>query len=772
MRSEKFTVDAALLRELGSRLVGKPHIALAELIKNSYDADARHVRVTFDGGSIVVEDDGHGMNHERFVAYWMRVGTTHKAAEKYSPELKRSLTGSKGVGRLAVQLLARGLTIESVGLLDPELRGYEYRLEADESLTAPSLRAEVDWDRAVQDGDLTSVEVPIVEHSATGTFANGSRVGTRLTLKGLRDEWGEDDFRGLAREIWALQPPFEVSPNDEASFNIELVSQFGPVVKEFRDQMQAIFRNWQGRITLELLEDDPGADVLFEFNAVRDYDDEAERTGLSEPSRSSYPSKLVKIEIEAHRPGHFHKTQLVRVLSCPIEQAQAEIRVFNLQFRQAGGLTVDDARKWVANFGGVHIYDDGFRLPYYGPEDWLHIERDHARRLSRSQLVPTELRVSKALQDLPSRRRIFGTVNISTATERRTAHARGLTEMQALSIQVSRDRLADNIAFRALENVVRLSLDLYSTEMARSKATASAKRKKPSPPPKPSKYLSAVRDTISAISSSLPRAERESLDDYLTDAERGMAHLERARQTEAALLGSLATVGMTTLAWEHESTKQRLVVLSSAKTLSAAAERGAAVPANLVRTQANALRDSAHRLSDISGMFRSVLDREARESISAPKAQRFVERTASQLRVLARGASVFVQLPAELKLPPGTFAGWTAIFQNIFINAFNAVLESRERRIDVDFVVDGSTSRIRVQDTGVGVDLANAERFFLPFERGMTDDPRRAELGLGGAGLGLTIVRMIADTMNITVRFVEPDMQHSTAVAIEWESDE
>ena len=28
-----FTVDAELLRELGERLVGKPHIALAELIK-------------------------------------------------------------------------------------------------------------------------------------------------------------------------------------------------------------------------------------------------------------------------------------------------------------------------------------------------------------------------------------------------------------------------------------------------------------------------------------------------------------------------------------------------------------------------------------------------------------------------------------------------------------------------------------------------------------------------------------------------------------------
>jgi hypothetical protein len=41
----RFTVDSALLRELGERLVGQPHVALAELIKNSYDADASVVEV-------------------------------------------------------------------------------------------------------------------------------------------------------------------------------------------------------------------------------------------------------------------------------------------------------------------------------------------------------------------------------------------------------------------------------------------------------------------------------------------------------------------------------------------------------------------------------------------------------------------------------------------------------------------------------------------------------------------------------------------------------
>lgn len=784
MRSVNFTVDAALLRELGSRLVGKPHIALAELIKNSYDADARHVQVTFTDDSIVVEDDGHGMSVDNFIRYWMRVGTTHKAAEKTSPELSRALTGSKGVGRLAAQLLARELRVESVGLVDPALKGYATRSTATDNAVSRTLNAVVDWEAAVQQGELTSVRVPIFESDATMTFAAGSRIGTRLVLTGLRDSWDEDDFRGLAREIWALQPPFEVSPDDEAAFTIDLTSPYGPVKDEFRDQMEAIFRNWQGRITLELVDDEPDADVLFEFDALKDYDEEEDdeeeaaaraiHDGAGQSTRrrpGGLPRKLLKLSFGVRRPAHVDRTQLIRVVDCPIDHVEAEIRIFSLQHRQADGLSVNDSRRWMANFGGVHIYDDGFRLPYYGPEDWLHIERDHARRLSRSQLVPATLRVSKAMQDLPSRRRIFGSVTVSTAREQRSAESRGVTENQALAIQVTRDRLTDNVAFKALSNVVRLGLDLYSTEVARAKAVAGTKRTQAAPPPKPSAELAAVREAVTAASESIPRVQLESINDYLSGAEQKVADLERSREVEASLLGSLATVGMTTLAWEHESTKQRLVILNAAKALSAAVEGGDyAALSDVVRFQAAALRESANRLSDIAGMFRSVLDREARETITSLKAKRFIERTARQLTVLARGATVSVaSVPEGVELPPGTFAGWSAVFQNLLINAFNAVLEEPTKQIDVDFTLKGKVARIRVQDTGVGVDLTHAERYFLPFERGLADDRRRAQMGLGGAGLGLTIVRMIADTMDVTVRFIPPETGYSTAVAVEWE---
>ncbi|WNJ89594.1 ATP-binding protein [Bosea sp. 685] len=91
----KFKADSALLRELGERLVGKPYIALAELIKNSYDADATRCVIEITDDRIVVSDDGHGMSRNEFLGYWMTVGTRHKQGAERSRKLGRRVTGSK-----------------------------------------------------------------------------------------------------------------------------------------------------------------------------------------------------------------------------------------------------------------------------------------------------------------------------------------------------------------------------------------------------------------------------------------------------------------------------------------------------------------------------------------------------------------------------------------------------------------------------------------------------------------------------------------------------
>ena len=111
---------------------------------------------------------------------------------------------------------------------------------------------------------------------------------------------------------------------------------------------------------------------------------------------------------------------------CALDQLKFEIRVYNLKYRQPSGISVHQARAYLRRFGGVHIYDAGFHLPYYGPDaDWLHIEMDHSHRLSVSKLLPKELTQGSSavspLNYLPTNSRLFGVVDVDTSHEFRVA---------------------------------------------------------------------------------------------------------------------------------------------------------------------------------------------------------------------------------------------------------------------------------------------------------------------------------------------------------------
>lgn len=809
-RSEtlSFTVDAALLRELGERLVGQPQIALAELVKNAYDADARQVVIRFDPGRdmIVVEDNGHGMSFADFEHFWMRVGTTHKTTEQVSPELKRTLTGSKGVGRLAVQLLASHLKVETVALTDKTLEGHQAR-RSTADLEEP-LSAEINWhlsaDRERHDvpdsvpdesgalildnvgkeeerkpetvEDLTNVTVPVTVGGDRPTFPMASNCGTRLVLTGLRHRWDAGGFRQLAQEIWFLQPPFEVDENEETSFVVHLESPDGGVETEFDTQMSTILENWQGRVDYDLLVDD-GREVTLDLFA--DSQDEKQLSQVADdgvpkltyadasPNRSGRRSRIVQIVVHTKIAREESVTYLVRVRDCPIDRLKAEVRAFNLVNRQPGNIAVADARAYMDRFGGVNIYDGGFRLPYYGPQDWLNLSWDHARRLSRSTLLPHFLQSPGLLEDLPPARRVFGMVNISTAHEASVSSYRGA---ESLAIQITRDRLVDNRAYRTLVRIMRTGIDLYAARAHEAKARRKAGNVRPvtrKQRAEPARALKELSRTLSALEQEIEPSSYRSLTDGIETASSAIAEIQRSSENSSMLLGALATVGMTTLAWKHEADKQQSLL----RTLIAELESYRIAERSADSEMVSKLKDSLERLSRIGRLFAAVGDEKTREEVCEMKAKPFLKDLARDLKVLGRGADVEVVVAnAGQRLPAATAAVWTAIVQNLVINAFNAVLSTEDRRVKLDLDRADEPRWLRVQDTGVGlpVPLTEAKKYFEPFVRGMNWDQRRADLNLGGSGLGLAIVRMLCAEIDASVAFEEPDPGYVTSVVVRW----
>ena len=106
---------ARLLTMLGDQLIKNELIALSELIKNSYDADASWVRVSFvdfeedftkkPTSKIIIEDDGNGMDSGILKKHWLNPATPEKLKKKKkntTTQLGRVLQGEKGIGRFAI----------------------------------------------------------------------------------------------------------------------------------------------------------------------------------------------------------------------------------------------------------------------------------------------------------------------------------------------------------------------------------------------------------------------------------------------------------------------------------------------------------------------------------------------------------------------------------------------------------------------------------------------------------------------------------------------
>ena len=613
MRTINFTVDSELLRELGERLVGRQYIALAELVKNSFDADATRVEIRILDDSIVVSDNGHGMTEDDFANRWMRVGSTHKVDEMTSPFLKRKLTGSKGVGRLAVQFLANELEVVSMP-----------RGERVPEMSMPrELMATVDWDKAVQAGDLTQATAEFdLRKPRRPAFPLKGAHGTKVTLKRLKHEWSPEEFGSLAREIWFLQPPFRsltgTSDVMGGGFEVRLTSADADAVASFETQMARILDLYTSRIVGKLL---PA-------------DDSAQHEEDSD-GRHSKRELTLSLELEGEPLRPYILSVPVRGDdSCLIDSLDFEIRVFTLQYRQPYGIPVQQAREYMAQWGGVHIYDAGFRIPYAGADaDWLRLEFDHAHRLTQSQLLPADLNVHLGLNHLPTNSRVLGVVNIDTSREARMADVNETPQGQHLQIQVSRDRLVSNAAFRQLQDAVRFALDYYATRLA---ARRLAEKALASDGGASGHLVRNVWDVLDKHEAEIPPRVASELRVELDRTVESLREQADWTKSQAGLLGAMATAGSTAIAFDHQLNQQLSLLERHVENLD---DLGLMNPGinDAIAPIAASIKDWIQGVRDTRAIFSPITDERNRATTARFRAKALVRSMADDLQAILRG---------------------------------------------------------------------------------------------------------------------------------------
>ena len=712
-----FTIDAELLRELGERLVGKPHVALAELIKNSYDADATQVTIKFlpDKDRIEISDDGHGMTFNEFKSFWMRIGTTHKREKRQSRTLGRPMTGSKGVGRLAVQFLARRLTIQTV----PRDKGRKW------------LKARIDWEKSLEAEELTEVKVSYNEYDRNSSDMPYLQ-GTLILLEGLKDEWDGDSIRDLASEVWWLQPPFGSSSfldDSKNRFKIHFQSTQSDYAQTFVKQINAIKSIWIARLVGKTT--DGAVTLSLQFQG-------------EQPTVHKY-----KIADFSHNNGKFSKTK-------NLNTSRFEIRIYNLSGRQKFGIKVGEARNYFTKHGGVHVYDGGFRLPYYGlPEsDWLKLEYDHSHRQNVSKLLPEEIQVFRALNDLPTLGRVLGVINVNTSDE------------PNLKLMITRDRLVETPAYEDLVYTVRYAIDWYANETARRKIE---QKEKEAPSEPTSLKFERVEQVLEQYKPEIPKSIYQEVYERVQDATTAAEKNQELVLEQMGILAPLATAGISALSYQHELKKQFTHIENTIDKMEGVQATDSELRKNF-KSLSTDLASWLERAKATNLLFDYIADADNTQlRHSRFRAKAVIGEITAQISFLARGTEIdYSQINGNLRLPKASFAEWGAIFQNVFINAFTAMLDSPQRRLHISFRSHGKSREILIQDTGHGINLKNAEKFFEPFQRASKISAERKALSYGGTGLGLTIVRLLANNIGCRVQFVDPEDGFKTAFSIRW----
>ena len=213
---------ARLLTMLGDQLIKNERIALVELIKNAYDADADRVEVRFEGfkedltynaqSCIVVQDDGAGMTADTVRKEWTNPATPAKYLAKRDGREKtldkqRVIQGEKGIGRFAVLKLGRVITITT------RCR------DADQETVLTWDLSRFDDDFVTEDGEPRDIfldQIKIDYSQRRPAKLMGVNHGTIIEIRNLKGAWDKEIIDRLCRDVSDLTDPVSRMTHHEA----------------------------------------------------------------------------------------------------------------------------------------------------------------------------------------------------------------------------------------------------------------------------------------------------------------------------------------------------------------------------------------------------------------------------------------------------------------------------------------------------------------------------------------------------------------------------
>lgn len=438
-----FRPKARLLVLLGDQLIGSSRLALFELVKNAYDADATTVTVELcdlDSATpyIHVRDDGTGMSFEDIRDIWLVPGSDHRLLAKKSlirsKKFGRLPLGEKGLGRFAVHKLGERIILAS------RREGFDY-----ESVV------EIDWTMLATKDFLSDATVEIKRQQPE--YFPGNKYGTAILITNLRDQsWTRGEVRRTFRQVTSICSPFSGPKDFKVEFNVPGRESDLNGIPSYEEILERALWKFKFRV------DNEG---IFSWNY-------------------SFDNKLKEVPLESRTANQSDKRLLIRAaardllgdssikhddrilvdagLLKGIGSISGELYVFDRDKEVLSRMPETQLIKlFLQESGGIRVYRDGVRVYNYGEQgdDWLGLD---LRRVN----VPTT-RISRNI--------VVGAIHLEQE------------DSTALLEKTSREGFVDSVQLENLKRVILGAISTFEIERRFDKERLRVLLKKDAPDP-------------------------------------------------------------------------------------------------------------------------------------------------------------------------------------------------------------------------------------------------------------------------------------------------
>lgn len=383
---------ARLLTMLGEQLITNEQIALAELIKNAYDADADWVKISFENfeivkdqdefkltsqSKIIIEDNGCGMDLSTIEHSWMNPATPNKKSKeneiRKTPKKKRIVQGEKGIGRFAILKLGRDIKITTrpEGCAKEFYVDYNLSQYDDDFLTKEGKQQELYIDN-IKINVIEREPQAIVNRTVTinsRQFDANNDHGTRIEITNLKGSWTENKINEVREESQKLESIFDKITGKTSLTQIEIGFEFNGERKIF------------SKVAIERLAN------LLKYSAVLKITDGYynEKDGIFTYKLNEIPYRLPLHDSQIAGLAYFKKrfmgntdlfgNPVIKETTCG--DFKFNFFVFDFVADKETPYYLDKTEKERIKSHRIYLYRDGIRVaPYGNPDnDWLQIDK-------------------------------------------------------------------------------------------------------------------------------------------------------------------------------------------------------------------------------------------------------------------------------------------------------------------------------------------------------------------------------------------------------------